>query len=183
MDMLGFGMSAIQSGTQHLGNYIVEKNKAKQDRMWQTYNNTMVKLQNAMNQNSITTNENMLRDRVKQQMYATQISEMETTATAEVSAAATGTVGRSVDMVLLDIGRNAANKRGDIQRDLKMQEVVIDNQRMTNDMQTQMSLDLKQIPSPSAGKALFGFLGDITKAGSQGGSGSAFSQMASFFTG
>jgi len=163
-DWGSLGMQAVASAAKQYGNYQVAAAQAKQDRMWQAYNNKMVKLQNAMNQNAITTNENMSRDRVKQQMFNIEMSEMSTKASAEVSAAASGTVGRSVDMVLMDIGRNAARKRGSIERDQDMQEVVLDNQRIQSDMQTQMQLNLKSIPSPSAGTAILGFATDMIGA-------------------
>jgi hypothetical protein len=163
-DWLGFGMQAVTSIAKNYGNYRVSAAEAKQDRLWQAYSNKMTKLQNAMNQNAMTTNENMSKDRVKQQMFQIEMSEMSTKATAEVAAAATGTVGRSVDMVLMDIGRNAARKRGDIERDQDMQEVVIDNQRVQSDMQTSMQLNLKSIPSPSAGNAILGIATDVVGA-------------------
>ncbi len=166
MNFDGFGMFAVQglsSIAQNVGQYQIAKAKAASDKRWQEFNNKMVKLQNAFNQNSLTTNENMMRDRVKQQIYQTQISEMETSASAEVAAAATGTIGRSADMVLLDIGRNAARKRGSVVRDQEMQEVVIDNQRAQGDMQTQMQMDIRTIPTPSAGSMLFGIAGDLLK--------------------
>ena len=154
-----FSSNAWQGGFQALqafGSYIAANKKAAADRKWQAYNNKMTRLQDAQNQNAITTNELMRKERKQEQLINIQKQERETLASAEVSAAASGTIGRSVNMVLFDINRNAAAARGAVERDDQYQDVVTDNQRMQSAMQTELQMDLRQITGGSASSLMLG---------------------------
>lgn len=154
-----FGSNAFKGGGDvfnAIGSFIADSRRAASERKWQKYNNTMVRLQDAQNQNSITTNVNMRQERKAAQLQQVQMSERATSASAEVSAAATGTVGRSVDMVLFDIGRNAARARGQIERDEEHQVYSDDQQRLASSLQADMAVDLRQIPSPSPATMMLG---------------------------
>ena len=149
-------MSAIFSGLSSIGSYIAARQQAESDRQWQEYNNKMTRIQDAQNQNAITANANMRREREHAQLMQIDKSEKATLATAEVSAAASGTIGRSVNMVLFDINRNAANARGALAKDSDMQDVQDQNQRMQSAMQSEMELDLRYITNPSPASLLLG---------------------------
>jgi hypothetical protein len=148
--------SGISSGIGAIGSYIAAQKKAESDRKWQEYNNKMTRLQDAQNQNSITTNENMRKERKAQQLFQVQKAENSTVASAEVSAASTGTIGRSVDMVLYDVHRNAAVTREQIEKDDRNQDAVTDNQRMSSALQTELQIDKRQIQDPSTASLLLG---------------------------
>lgn len=149
-------MSGFMSGLQSIGSFIAAGQKAESDRKWQEYNNKMTRLQDAMNQNAITTNENMRKESKHKQLMQVMKSERSTLATAEVEAAATGTIGRSVNMVLKDINRNAANARQNIEKDDDWQDMQTDNQRLQSAMQTEMQIDLRHIPNPSPASLMLG---------------------------
>lgn len=156
----------IQGGSslvQTIGSFIAASKKAASDRLWQEYNNKMTRLADAMNQNALTTNENMAVERSQLQEFQIRKSEMITEATAEVSAAATGTTGRSVNAVLKDISRNAANASARRQLDLRNQFLQIDNQRQASAMQAQTQIDHSVIPSPNPATYILGFAADYTK--------------------
>ena len=156
-------MGGLFQGFQAIGSFIAAGKKAESDRQWQEYNNKMTRLQDAQNQNALTTNENMRKERKHAQLMQVQKSETATKASAEVSAAATGTIGRSVNMVLFDIGRNAANARTAIEKDDKQQDAQTDNQRMQSAMQTELQLDLRHIPGPSPATLMLGIGGGLIK--------------------
>lgn len=148
----GMGLGLLQN----VGSFIAQSRQAAADRKWQAYNNKMTRLQDAQNQNAITTNENMRKERKHTQLMQVQKSERSTLAKAEVAAAATGTIGRSVNAVLFDVKRNAATARQQIERDDDWQDLNTDQQRMQSALQTEMSLDLRHIPGPSIGSLFMG---------------------------
>lgn len=159
MTMLDAGLGLFQG----IGSLIYGSKKAKSDAKWQDYNNRMVMIQNGMNQNAITTNENMRRERLAIQKFSLQKQEMATIASAEVAAAATGTIGRSVNMVLFDINRNAAQTRARMDKDSDYAEEQARNQRENAAMGAQTQLDLRTIPSPNPATAMLGIAGSIGK--------------------
>jgi hypothetical protein len=134
---------------QQIGGFIAASRAAKEARAWQKYNNKMVRLQNGMNQNVLTTNENIQREATLEKRFGIRKSEYATIANATVQAAASGTVGRSVNHVMNQIHRNAAEADGRAAQEFEYAKMQIDEQRRQSSMQTQMSLDLRQIQGPS----------------------------------
>lgn len=154
-----FGPQFLQAGVNaigQIGSFIAAGRKAESDRAWQEYNNKMTRIADAVNQGNITTNDNMRRERKHTQLMQVQKSKLATKASAEVAAAATGTTGNSVNAVLFDVDRNAANANRAIERDDQMQDVVSDNQRFSSALQLQTNLDLRTITGPTAGSLLLG---------------------------
>lgn len=152
---LGVGVIA------QVGSFITASQQAASDRAWQTYNNKMARLTAAQTNNSITTNELMRKSRKRGQLFQIAKSEIATKATAEVAAAAAGATGNSVKMTQFDIGRNAANARGAIERDDQYQDINTDNQRLQTSMQLAMNLDLRSIPNPTGAAQLLGISSSI----------------------
>lgn len=150
--MLKTGLSVVSQ----IGSFIVAGQKAESDRKWQEYNNKMTKLTAAQNSNTINTNAILRTERKAAQLFQIQKSELATKATAEVSAAAAGTIGNSVKLSEFDIGRNAALARSAVERDFEIQELGDQNQRLQNAMQTQANLDLRYLPSPTGATELLG---------------------------
>lgn len=157
-------MKGLPGAVSSVVGYITASQDAKQQRKWQAYNNALVRLQNAQNQNAITTNEGMAVERASEAEYAIRKSEYITKGSAEVSAAATGTTGRSVDAVLFDIGRNAAKASADKARDLQYQQLGFQQQRESSNLQTEMNIDRATIPGPSAADAVLGLVTPFANA-------------------
>lgn len=146
--------SAQMGGTfmgfaQQIGGFIAASKQAAADKAWQKYNNTMLKLSNAINQNALTTNENIQREATLEKRYMIRKSEYTTLASASVAAAASGTIGRSVNSVMHDIKRNAALADAAAAQEFEYNKVAIDEQRRQSSMQTQMQMDLRSIQGPS----------------------------------
>lgn len=153
----------MSAGT-NIGSYFAARSKAKADRKWQQYNNAMVRLQDGQNQNTLTTNELLARRRHKQQAIQIQKSEFATKASVEVSAAAAGTTGKNVNMMLFDVTRTATEAQARNDTELDDTFLQINHQRQQSALGAQMNLDLRSIPSPSPLTYALGFAGDAYKA-------------------
>ena len=157
-------LSGAQSLIKQGMSYQAASTKAKADRQWQAYKNAMVKLADANNQNAITTNEVMLDRRVANQRFNIERSEYMTAGQAEASAAAAGTGGRSVDMVVFDIERNASMQQANVTSDQEAQYAQHDEQRRNSAFQAVMQQDHTFIPSPNLATYALGFASDMTNA-------------------
>lgn len=136
------------------GSFGAAYQKAQADKKWQKYNNAMINIQRAQSHNAITTNELIRKENKSQELLQVQLSEKATYASAEVSAAASGTTGRSVDMVLFDIERNGARARSVIEANDDYADESSQLQHMQIDAQANAALDLRTITGPSIGAAL-----------------------------
>lgn len=152
-----FQLQAGLSGMKAVGSFIVNRRQYKSDKAWQNYNNKMTRLQNAQNQNNLTANEGMLIERTAREKFNVQISEYKTAASATVAAAAVGAEGNSVDLVLLDISRNADRAEARITQDFDYSINSIRNQQDASDMQTEMQVDYTSLPKPNLATSLLDF--------------------------
>jgi hypothetical protein len=153
------------AGVQTVGSYILQSRDAKSKKKWQKYQNAMVRLQGAQNQNVLTDNENMARERSAEEAQLIRRSEYITKASVEVEAAATGTTGRSVNLALFDVGRNAAIADANRQRELDLTYLGIDNQRRQLALEVALSQDTTQIVGPNPFASLLDFAGSVGKTG------------------
>jgi hypothetical protein len=157
-------MSGTFSALSSLSSYITASKQAQQDRLWQDYNNKMTKLQDAQNQNTITTNDLMRRDRKHTQLQQIEKSETATLATAEATAAATGTIGNSVNQTLRAISQNASNAKQAIERDDDLQDVQSIQQRFQSAFGAQLQTDNRTISNPSTASLMLGIGGGLIKS-------------------
>lgn len=148
------------SGIKQLVSYNEDVKQHDLDAKWQAYNNAMIAVQDAGNQNNITTNENLAVQDAAKKKYAIRQTAYKTRASAEVAAAASGTGGRSVDIALFDIGRNEAMALEATNDDLAMQYLQFDNQRVASSMQAKMSHDFRGLPTPNPATYMLGFASD-----------------------
>lgn len=176
-------MKGLPGAVGSVVNYITASQDAKTQRKWQAYNNALVRLQNGMNQNAITTNEGMAVERASEAEYAIRKSEYITKASAEVSAAATGTTGRSVNAVLFDVGRNAAKASADKQRDLDYQMLGFQQQREQSNLQTEMQIDNSRIPGPNPADVVMGLTTPFVNAWAGAGQPALFTRKSSPYQG
>lgn len=128
-----------------LGGFIASSIQRKSDAAWARYNNAMLMIQNGVNQNVITTNENIKREQMLQKRFAIERSRYSTTSSTEVAAAATGTIGRSVNSVLFDVQRNAQLADEQNTREFEYVKVSADQDRLTSSLHTQLSMDLSKM--------------------------------------
>jgi hypothetical protein len=156
-------LDGSQSLMQNVGSYLVASAERKSQRKWQAFNNKMTRLQNAMNQNALTTNQGMAVERSQEQAFNIRKSEYITKSSVEVAAAATGTTGRSVDLVLFEVGKNAAAADRARAQDLTYELMGIDQQKQASSLQTEMQVDRTYLPKPNAAAYAMNFAGDIGK--------------------
>lgn len=153
------GLSLLRNGMA----YSDAKKSSEAKQAWQSYKNTMTQLSNVNNQNIITTNENLARSKSIDQAFQIDRSEYITSAQAEVSAAASGTGGRSVNAVMFDIEHNASVAQSRRRQDLEDQYLQFDNQRQQSQFQAAMSMDYSPIPEPNPATYMLNFATDAYK--------------------
>lgn len=137
----------------------------KANKKWQKYENTMLRLSDAQNQNAITQN----------QTYATMASAaaaleidkqlIQQRGQATVEAAAAGVGGGSVASSVRAVTRSAASLEYARQEELKAQYLGFDAQRRNSAFNAKMSMDESYIPKPSPLSTILGFAKDVTKTG------------------
>ncbi len=149
-------------GFKAIGSFIQQQRQAKADKAWQAYNNKLVNLQNAQNQNNITVNENMAVERNVRERFQISQSEYKTTGEAVAAAGALGAEGNSVDLVLKDISRNAGRAMAASQNDFEYSMLSYSKQKEASSFQTAMQYDYTQIPSPNIATSLLSWGADTT---------------------
>jgi hypothetical protein len=157
-------ISGAQSLIKQGLSYSAAQQQAKSARQWQAYKNAMVKLADANNQNAITTNEVLLEGRVSNQRFQINRSKYITSGQAEAAAAAVETEGRSVDMVVFDIERNASMQQANVTADLEAQYMQHDEQRRSSAFQAAMQTDYTYLPNPNIATYALGFATDMTNS-------------------
>ena len=147
-------------GMKAIGSYFLKARQAKADKAWQKYNNALVRIQGAQNQNSITVNEGLLTERTIRAEFAVRQSSYVTQGSAEMAAAAVGAEGNNVERVLAQIKKNETRELSNIQRDRREQALGFAEQRRNSELQTEMAIDRTQIPRPNIVADLLTLAGD-----------------------
>lgn len=143
--------------------FIQSSRDADYKRKMQKYNNAMTMLANGVNQNAITTNQNMAIERSLAEQFQISRSEYTTVGAAEVSAAASDTAGRSVNQTLYQVHRSADEAESNRQSDLAAQLDGFAQQRLNSSLQTAQQIDYSFIPKPNPITALLGLGTDLYK--------------------
>lgn len=143
--------------------FITKSREAKYREKLQAYNNAMVNLSNATNQNAITTNQNAAIERSVVAGFQQERTRFTTIAEAEVSAAASDTAGRSVNQTLYQIERSAEEAESARLSDLEMQVAGFDQQRVNSAVQASQQIDRSYIPQPNPVTAMLGMATDFYK--------------------
>lgn len=156
---LQFGMTALKGVT----GYIQSAREASYKQKIKEYNNQMVRLADANNQNAITTNQNLAVERSTRTAFAIERSHYATTGKAEVAAAASGTAGRSVNQTMFQIDRSAAEAEASRKSDLDAQLAGFSQQRLNSNMQARQATDISFIPQPNPAATMLGLTGDLIK--------------------
>ena len=144
------GMNAASS----LLSFGAQSAQAKAQRAWQAYSNTMVRLSDAQNQNAITTNEVLAMKASTEESIDIQKDFLQSSASAEVAAAAAGVTGRSVSQAMFDIQRSANLAQSRREESLRNQFLSFDAQRKQSTMSAAMQQDHSYIPKPSLASSL-----------------------------
>lgn len=158
---LGLGVLGALSGYQsQRQQYASAQAMAEYNQKLQEYKNKMTMLSAAQQQNTITQN---VTSAIQQSaVAATDIQKkvQEATGSAEVAAAATGTTGRSVEMVNTSVQRAGAAQEYARQQQLQNVFASAETQRQNVAMQATMQQDLNWYQNPSEPSA-FGTLAQI----------------------
>lgn len=146
------GLNAFAS----LGEYAVARQQAKLERSVQKFKNTMAALSAANSRNSITQNEISTRDEAVFARLSIQTQAMKERAAFDVEAAATGVIGRSINVGRNALAADAARSRTALNRQMSQTMRQYGQQRREVDLQQIYAQDISPISKPSVGKLIFG---------------------------
>lgn len=148
----------------NIGAYYANKAKVKAQRKMKAYRNAMVNISNAINQNALTTNTTLSIQQSARQAKALRQDELTTLGSAQVSAAAAGVKGNSVNSTFFDIKRQAGVLESNRERDLEHTFLQIDQQRLSSSLSAVQNQDLTHLPGPRFSSYL---LKGVMEAGEQ----------------
>lgn len=172
--------SALANIGSGIAGYFAASKTSKAQQAFQNWQNSMTQLSGATNQNAITENELSATKQLATQGIGLQSQEALTVAKVQVSAAAAGVGGNSVDQAQLSVQANAAV--AERQREISLNNVYLsaDQQQLGNEMQVQAKQNMSFIPTPQIGNYLLpavaknfslpGILGNPDPKASQAGS-------------
>lgn len=132
-----------------IAGYRQARQTVKYQRRMQDYNNKMVSLSDALNQNAITNNVSTQMQKFAMAAVELKANAIQTSAQAEVAAAAAGVEGNSVEATIMDIQANAAGREYNRQNELKAMFNSATSQRQNSVWQARLQKDVSYIPSPS----------------------------------
>lgn len=122
----------------------------------QAYQNTMSSLSAAASLNSVGLNEIEARDQATRVSQELQVTSLQQEGAADVSAAAAGVAGRSVDSVIAQLRNTAASANHARLTNLRNQYRVAGQERRNVLLAKAYNKDISVIPKPSAASALLG---------------------------
>lgn len=181
------GLNFISAESQKMA----DKHAFKAQTLVREYNNTMVRLSDAQNQNAITTNQLLASQAFADEAIQIKRGSLITQAKTEVSAAAAGVKGRSVNQAMFAVMRNASEREYQRQVNMASANLAFDQQRRGSAMGAQMQQDFSYIPKPRSASYYLGAASNVLNTtmalygpgtggsnGSQGSSGGFMSQVS-----
>jgi hypothetical protein len=150
MEWVSLGINLLQG----FASYQADKAKAKAEQAYRAYKNAMARISDATTQNVITENQIATNQAYGDQAVGIKQQNILSTAQAEVSAAAAGVKGRSVNQVQLDINRSAALAERQRQNDMTNSNLSFAGQRQQSAQAAANAQDYSYIPTPKLGSYL-----------------------------
>jgi hypothetical protein len=148
-----FWMAAL-TAAQAVSQYGADKATAKANKAYQAYKNAMARISDATTQNVITENQIATNQAYGDQAVGIKQQNLLSVAQSEVSAAAAGVKGRSVNQVQLDINRSAALAERQRQNDMTNSNLSFAGQRQQSAQSAANAQDYSFIPTPKLGSYL-----------------------------
>ena len=150
------GMKAIGGAVTGIADYAIGSVQADMQAAQQAHGNTMRQLSAAQQQNAVTLGEAQLQDKATRLGASLQLASIKDRGAAEVSAAAAGVAGGSVQQALLGLKRSAIQAQNARMRNLDSQLLASDQQRNNINLAAILGEDISVIQRPSIGSALLG---------------------------
>ena len=149
-------MAFLTDAISAYGSYAADKARTTAQKAVQKYQNTMVNIADAMNQNVITTNTTLNIKQSARKAIALDRNELTAVGAATVNAAAAGVRGNSVDNTVDSIQRGAGLLEHQRELDLEQQFSQQFNQRLNSAFSAKQNQDRSYIAKPSLAGAMFG---------------------------
>ena len=177
-------MAFLTDAIAAYGTFSASKAKADAQRAVQKFNNKMVNIANAMNQNVISTNTTLNIQQSARKAVALDRNELTAVGAATVSAAAAGVRGNSVDSTIDNVQRGAGLLEHQRELDLEQQFDQQFNQRLNSSFSARQNQDTSYIAKPSLASAMFGAVqGNFANASSVDAKGKFSFNKSKFFLG
>ena len=147
---------SVGSGLSAMMGYNADSAKSKAQRQWQTYSNAMKDLSATQSQNAVTSNQLLLSDSFASRAFQLKKESLFTQGRVEVSAAAAGVKGKSVNRTMREVLGNFAGREADRQEAFRVGLMGMDQQRREIQVSAAMSQDYSYIPKPNAASYYLG---------------------------
>jgi len=136
--------------------YRADKAQSQAQRAWQVYSNKMTDLSNSISQNALTQNSILAADATANQALNLRQETILSRARVEVSAAAAGVKGRSVNLTVRDVLRGSAMRESERQEAFRTEMLGIQQQRLNAAFGAASQKDYSYIPKPNAASYYLG---------------------------
>ncbi len=151
--MIGnMGMQIINAQTE----YSIAKTQAEMQASSRAHRQTMAKISETVQLNSMTQNEIQLQDATRRAGQALQLASMTDKANAEVNAAAAGVAGGSIQSTMNSLERSALNANAARMANYRSADIASQEKRQGIKLQTIFNRDISPITMPSPSMALLG---------------------------
>jgi hypothetical protein len=156
MAISGAELGYINTAVSGLSNYMLGRTQAKMKEAAQAHSNAMRRINTAQQQNTVTLQEAAIQDESTRMGTALQGQAIRDRGAAEVSAAAAGVAGGSVDQAILGLRRSAIQAQDARMQNMTAQLYATEQQRKNIRIAGVLGQDVSVIPRPSASAALLG---------------------------
>lgn len=157
--MAKLGAEYMRMGVQAFGgvtDFMIRGIQASMNEAAQAHSNAMRELASASATNQVTLAESQIRDKSMRLSAALQKQSIKDRGSAEVSAAAAGVKGGSVEQMMLGLRRSAMQAQHARMRNRDAQLLAQDTQRNNIKLAAVLGEDISVIPQPSAASAMLG---------------------------
>ena len=156
MAISGAELGYINTAVSGLSNYMLGKTQAKMQESAQAHSNAMRRISSAQQQNTVTLQEAAIQDESTRLGVTLQEQSIRDRGAAEVSAAAAGVAGGSVEQAMLGLRRSAIQAQDARMKNMTAQLYATEEQRKNIRISGILGQDVSVIQRPSAASAMLG---------------------------
>jgi len=156
MAISGAELGYINTAVSGLSNYMLGRTQAKMQESAQAHSNAMRRISSAQQQNTVTLQEAAIQDESTRLGVTLQEQSIRDRGAAEVSAAAAGVAGGSVDQAMLGLRRSAIQAQDARMKNMTAQLYATEEQRKNIRISGILGQDVSVIQRPSAASAMLG---------------------------
>lgn len=161
MAITGASLGYINTAVSGISTFMLGNTQAKMQEAAQAHSNAMRRVSSAQQQNTVTLEEAQIQDKSVRLGAALQEQSMKDRGAAEVSAAAAGVSGGSVNQALVGLKRSAIKAQSARMENMTSQLYATEQQRKNIRVAGVLGQDVSIIQRPSAASAMLGLGVDV----------------------